>query len=61
LDGFVFRHSASTSFLFTPTCGQSWQWCRRHLHSYDCTAIAKPWHMSWSWQKFTEKQKTCAT
>ena len=47
LDGFVFRHSASTSFLFTPTCGQSWQWCRRHLHSYECTAIAKPWHMSW--------------
>ena len=60
LDGFVFHHRASTSFLFTPTCGQSWQWCRRHLHSYECTAIAKPWHMSWSLQKFTEVQKTYA-
>ena len=48
LNGFVFRYSVSTSLLFTPTCGQSWQWCHRHLHSYSCTAIAKPWHMSWS-------------
>jgi hypothetical protein len=25
LDGFAFRHSGSTSFLFRPTCEQSWQ------------------------------------
>ena len=29
-------------FSFTPTCGQFWQWCRTHLHSYEYTAIAKP-------------------
>jgi len=48
LDCFMFPRDANCSFLFTPMCGEFWQWCRAQLRSYERTTIAKPWHISWS-------------
>jgi hypothetical protein len=48
LFGLFFPRDANCSFLFTPMCGELWQWCRAQLRSYERTTIAKPWHISWS-------------